>query len=141
MNTRHKLKRLLQTLSLFAVSTCAMANSLDIKVEGFKSVEGTTLMSVFTNQQSYDGDQQPVAMFSHQQTSTELQITLHGLAPGDYAIKLFHDKNDNGKLDTNLLGIPTESYGFSNSPKVMGPASFEDAKFTVDGDTSIVITL
>ena len=37
------------------------------------------------------------------------------LPPGDYAVIVFHDENDNGLLDKSALGIPIEGYGFSNN--------------------------
>ena len=36
------------------------------------------------------------------------------LNPGDYVALTFHDKNRNGKLDSNFLGVPVEPFGFSN---------------------------
>ena len=52
------------------------------------------------------------------------------LPSGTYAISCFHDLNGNGRLDTNLLGIPTEPYGFSNNarPRFRAP-SWAEAKF------------
>ena len=51
---------------------------------------------------------------------------------GNYAIAVYHDKNKNGKIDTNLLGIPKEDYGFSNDARgKFGPASWNDAVFKV----------
>ncbi len=50
------------------------------------------------------------------------------------AIALLQDLNNNGKLDTNLLGIPKEPYAFSNNIKPVFSApkfqqySFEFAK-------------
>jgi uncharacterized protein (DUF2141 family) len=38
---------------------------------------------------------------------------------GDYGIAAFHDENSNGKMDKNLLGIPKETYGFSNNLTVI----------------------
>ena len=60
----------------------------------------------------------------------ELVISFPNLSPGDYAISCFHDVNGNGKLDTNLLGVPTEPYGFSNNtrPKFRAPY-WKEAKF------------
>jgi uncharacterized protein (DUF2141 family) len=53
---------------------------------------------------------------------------------GVYAIACFHDENDNKKLDTNVLGIPTEGVGCSNGARGrFGPPSFDDAKFKFDG--------
>jgi uncharacterized protein (DUF2141 family) len=59
-------------------------------------------------------------------------LTFEGLAPGDYAVQLFHDENDNGTMDSNLFGIPSEGYAFSNRARAsFGPPKFADMKFTV----------
>ncbi len=53
-------------------------------------------------------------------------VTFAGLEPGRYAVNGFHDTDDDGDLDTNLLGIPTEGYGFGNGATgLFGPASFD----------------
>lgn len=59
-----------------------------------------------------------------------LTVSFPNLPPGTYAISCFHDVNGNGKLDTNLLGIPSEPYGFSNNarPKFRAP-NWEETKF------------
>ncbi|MBC6497515.1 MAG: DUF2141 domain-containing protein [Alphaproteobacteria bacterium GM7ARS4] len=52
------------------------------------------------------------------------------LPAGYYAIALYHDKNDNGELDTNIFGIPEESYGFSrNAEPLFSSPSFKEAAF------------
>ncbi len=57
-----------------------------------------------------------------------------GLKPGKYAISAYHDENDNGKLDTNFVGIPSEDYVASNDARgTMGPPNFEDAVFNYPG--------
>lgn len=59
-------------------------------------------------------------------------LTLSAPAPGRYGIKLFHDVNGDGKMDTNIMGFPTEPVGFSNdAPIRLGPPSFADAGFDV----------
>ncbi len=64
-----------------------------------------------------------------------------GLADGVYAVGMIHDENDNHKLDTNWLGIPTEGYGASRDARAMfGPPSFKDAAFTYGGG-SVRITI
>lgn len=51
---------------------------------------------------------------------------------GSYAFGILHDENDNGKLESNLLGIPKEGYGASNNAQgTFGPPKFDDAKFIV----------
>lgn len=65
----------------------------------------------------------------------EIDIEIEGLAPGRYAAAVFHDLNGNGKLDTNLLGIPTEPYGFSNIGSAKwGSPDFQEAAFTLPSE-------
>lgn len=61
------------------------------------------------------------------------------LAPGDWAVALSQDVNNNDKLDKNFLGIPTEPYAFSNNVRpTVAPPTFADCKFTVDGTGKVV---
>ena len=56
--------------------------------------------------------------------------TFHDVPFAVYAIKTFHDENDNGRMDTNFLGIPVENYGFSNNARgSFGPPDWSDARF------------
>ncbi|NTV14534.1 MAG: DUF2141 domain-containing protein [Desulfobulbaceae bacterium] len=61
---------------------------------------------------------------------------LTGIPFGEYAVKLYQDKNGNYQLDTvPLLGIPLEPYGFSNNVRhAFGPPDFAEARFLVDRD-------
>ncbi|MDJ0367634.1 DUF2141 domain-containing protein [Hymenobacter sp. H14-R3] len=69
---------------------------------------------------------------------TELSVPVE-LAPGEWAVALTQDTNNNDKLDKNLLGIPTEPYAFSNNVRPhLSPPSFEECKFTVAGPGKVV---
>jgi UDP:flavonoid glycosyltransferase YjiC (YdhE family)/uncharacterized protein (DUF2141 family) len=64
----------------------------------------------------------------------EAECVFTSVAPDVYGISAFHDENDNEKLDTNFLGIPTESWCTSRGAKAyFGPPSFDDAKFRYSG--------
>jgi len=63
-----------------------------------------------------------------------VQLDFGAVAPGTYAVSLFHDENGNGKLDTVMM-IPREGFGFSRDAKVrFGPPRFAAAAFTVEGE-------
>jgi uncharacterized protein (DUF2141 family) len=68
-------------------------------------------------------------------------VTLTGLAPGRYAVSVFHDANSNNKLDT-FAGIPKEGYGFSRNPgfKPRAP-KFAEAEVQVQGASTASIKL
>ena len=69
-------------------------------------------------------------------------VTFDDIPQGTYAVSIFHDENDNGKLDTNFFGIPTEDYGCSNDAKgFMGPPKWADAKFELKDDKTLTIKL
>lgn len=62
--------------------------------------------------------------------ASEPWATFGALAPGTYAIAVYHDENDNGAFDKGLLGLPEEGYGFSNGARpLLGPPSFFQAAF------------
>jgi len=59
-----------------------------------------------------------------------------GVKPGNYAIALLHDENNNGKADRALMMMPKEGFGFSRDAKVrMGPPKFKSAAFDVSSET------
>ena len=63
------------------------------------------------------------------------------LTPGEWAVALTQDTNNNDLLDKNFLGIPTEPYAFSNNvrPRFAAP-KFEECKFMVS-EPGLVITI
>ena len=69
-------------------------------------------------------------------------VTFDELEPGRYAVNGFHDANGDGKLDTNLLGIPTEGYGFGNGAAgSFGPPDFTSASIAVKGKASVELPI
>jgi uncharacterized protein (DUF2141 family) len=70
-------------------------------------------------------------------------VVFTNLNPGAYAVIVFHDENDNSRLDKNAWGVPTEGYGFSNNAEgFLAAPSFEDASVLLDSpDRAITITL
>ncbi len=59
-------------------------------------------------------------------------LTFKGVTPGQYAIALLHDENDNGKADRAMGMMPKEGFGFSrDAPVRMAPPKFADAVFPV----------
>lgn len=44
-----------------------------------------------------------------------------GVPEGQYGLAVFHDENNNGKVDTNVLGLPKEGFGFSRKSPLRKP--------------------
>ena len=57
-------------------------------------------------------------------------LRFENVAPGDYAIAILHDENEDGKANRVLGMAPREGYGFSrDAPVRMAPPSWDDAVF------------
>ena len=68
------------------------------------------------------------------------EVSFDSIYPGRYAIQFYHDENQNGKLDMNLIGIPKESYGSSNDVKpVLGPPKFEKMLFNLTENKKVIM--
>ena len=69
-------------------------------------------------------------------------IIFKNIDAGEYAVSFIHDENKNNKMDTNFFGIPKEDYGCSNNAKsFLGPPKYEDAKFMLSENKTMLIEL
>jgi uncharacterized protein (DUF2141 family) len=124
---------------LFA-SAPALALDLTVVVTGARSAQGTISAALYDSERGWletalrgeriaAGDGRGVFVF-------------RDLPAGTYAVAAFHDENGNGKLDRNLLGMPTESFGFSRDAQAMfGPPEFADAVLELRTDAAITVVL
>lgn len=112
-----------------------------LRVTGLDTINGQISVGLFNNRDAfpnkgkfYRGGKYPVR-------KDTVDIVFIDLPPGNYAAALYHDRNGNGKLDKNMLRIPTENFGFTRNPKVKLTApDFEDAMISVSGaDTAVII--
>ncbi len=109
-------------------------------IKGYEKVEGEIRIAMFDSREKYTKD--PVHAVVLPVTSDSLIWSVENLPHGEYAIAVYHDKNTNEKLDTNLLGVPKEQYGFSNNARGrFGPAKWNNAKFRFPGNLSALTIL
>lgn len=104
-----------------------------VTATGLRSAKGVVRACMSPDPERFprcQGD--PKAYLKVVPAAERVSFTFTGVAPGDYAIALLHDANDNGKADRALWMMPTEGFGFSRDAKVrMGPPSFKDAVITI----------
>ena len=114
-----------------APSCATHAYSIRVHVTNIKKIKGTIIARLYgdipENFLKKDSAQATAAVNTQ---SADLCFVVEG--PGSYAVSVYHDQNDNGKLDRNFIGIPKEPVGTSNNPKVkFGKPKYEQAKFKV----------
>ena len=117
--------------------------TLTIHVENVLPAGGVLRLGLYDAARYPDDNSKPIASADVPATPGETVITLHGIAPGVYAIQTFQDVNANDKMDTSWLGLPLEPFGFSQdvTPFLSKP-SFDEVKFTLAaGENSLVLHL
>ena len=120
----------------------AGAADLTVTVDGVPSAKGTVLLELDDSDAGWDNKAKPVATAGVKAEKGGVTYTFKNVPPGTYAVGVVHDENDNGKLDTNFLGIPKEGYGFSNNTSAMRKPTFKESHFDIgEQDVSIVIHL
>lgn len=126
--------------ALYAQSTGLSAGPLTIQVVGLESDDGAVRIAL-NDEANYEGEGNVRAAALSIQDGTA-QWTVDDVSPGTYAVRVYHDANDNKELDTNMFGVPQEAFGFSNNARGrFGPPDFEEAAFTLDTDSlSMTIT-
>jgi uncharacterized protein (DUF2141 family) len=71
-------------------------------------------------------------------SGAETVVKVTGVPAGTWAVLAYQDENENGELDRNLIGIPSENYGFSRDARSkFGPPSFEDAAIAVKDEPTV----
>jgi uncharacterized protein (DUF2141 family) len=114
--------------------------SLTVIVKNIKGEKGTVGAALYqaekqfmkTIWQSRSGPSRP----------GEMTFVFESIPPGEYAISVLHDLNNNGKMDSNFFGVPREGFGFSNDAiGAFGPPDFQKAKFLFPERREVIITM
>jgi uncharacterized protein (DUF2141 family) len=130
----------LTMISAPAAASAQAVFPLKVVVTNVKTTAGVIRVAVCTKQTFLKDCAPYEATVRATMPSTTLVVA--GLPPGTYAAQVFHDENENHKVDRGLIGIPKEGIGFSNdAPIRTGPPSFQEAEFKVNGAVEIEIKL
>ncbi len=126
--------------TLVNVNVFSQNHSMVVVIKNVKEPKGKVSVALFNREDDFMG--KSLVSQSTVAKSGEVQITFENVIPGDYAISVMHDANENNELDSNAFGIPKEGFGFSNDAMgVFGPPSYEKAKFSFSGESKVAITL
>jgi uncharacterized protein (DUF2141 family) len=141
---KHSLKAIYGIFSIlgiiaFSPSTIAsLKGNLSVELDGLKSQKGQVCFSIFSSNKGFpDNGKRALQAQCVKLATTPQKITFPNLKAGNYAIAVIHDANSDGILNRNVLGIPTEGFGFSNNPIIRtGPPKFVDSAVLVAGSST-----
>jgi len=122
-------------LGLLLISNISFSQyNLKIFITGLKNSTGLVMLQLFDEHEKVIGQERV------QINENNCIFSFLNLNPGKYAVRYYHDENMNGKMETNLVGKPTEGYGFSNNVTgKFGPPPFAKWLFEIKTDTTITL--
>lgn len=111
----------------------AVAASLTIDTEGLRDSRGRVAVAVFASEQGFpkdDGMAFKRVFVPIPEPGNAARVVVPDLPAGRYAVAVFHDSDNSGRLETSFFGVPRKGYGFSNNiVPSMRSATFDEAAF------------
>ncbi|TCJ14113.1 DUF2141 domain-containing protein [Flaviaesturariibacter flavus] len=128
------MKSLVLIVALFGVNGTLQAQcSIVAKMTNLRNDKGVCRVCLFDRPEAFnEKGGSPLRCVVAPVRDRTAEATFANLAPGTYAVFVFHDANNNERFDTNFLGIPKEGYGASrnNLPFAAAPA-YNSNKITI----------
>jgi len=137
-----KTYKLLLAVCMVFISLSATAqdtHKLSVNLSQIKNDKGSIFVELYADPATFRKSAKAFKIIKTQAVEGVLTVTFEQLAAGAYAVLTYHDEDGNNEMNKRFGMIPTEGYGLSNNPKVMGPPSFKDSQFEVSKDTEISI--
>jgi uncharacterized protein (DUF2141 family) len=131
---------IIHSLVLIILAVTSHAAELQVNIDHVTNDKGTLLAQIFIGQDNYKkGIAQGNKMIPAK--TGEATLLFDNLEPGEYVVRMFHDENNNQKMDSNAFGMPTEGYGFSNEAiGNMGPPKYKDMLVVITKEDTLVTT-
>ncbi|PRY86944.1 DUF2141 domain-containing protein [Mongoliibacter ruber] len=116
------------------------STDLTVTITNIKNDSGVLRALLFKGEEGFpDNTDKAFKNASVSIKGNRASIVFKDIPEGTYAISLFHDSLNTGKLRTNALGIPRDGYGFSNNASgTFGPPSYKNAAFELTADQNEV---
>jgi uncharacterized protein (DUF2141 family) len=148
MNKQHHTFRILFSrllavlLTLITVPLTALAQSdatLRLEVGDFRNNIGTLQCRLFARAADFP-DGEGVLTVRVPINGRKAACAFPNIEAGTYAVAVVHDENNNGRVDKNFLGVPTEGYGASNNRTyALSSPKWEESKLVLKPSETLML--
>ena len=98
-----------------------------IIIKGVEHNRGFIDVKIYGDKEKFLKEDQSIESIRKKPTKGKTIIPLSKIHEGKIAIVVYHDENNDGKLNTGLFWRPKEGFAFSNNYVPKGPPSFVKA--------------
>ena len=106
-----------------------LAATLRVTVEGVHNSSQPVRVLLFNSPDSFPDEARRFKALATGAAQGVAIVEFTHLDPGTYAIMAYHDENGDNKLNRTLGMWPSEGYGLSLNPLVLGPPAFQETAF------------
>jgi uncharacterized protein (DUF2141 family) len=106
-----------------------------VEVSNVRPQQGYLMVAAYGDAESFG--KKPITSLRIAAGDTTMSFPLCGLSGEAVALTLYQDLDGDGKLNRNIVGMPTEPWGGSGSPGAMGP-SWDKSRVPLDGRALVV---
>jgi uncharacterized protein (DUF2141 family) len=137
LSARHAVALAVTALSL---PSSVLAADVLVNVSGIAEPVGQVGCSLFSKPSGFPIDSSGAQILWLPADVKGVTCRFPDVPAGAYAVSVAHDLNRNGKLDSNLFGIPAEPWGVSNNLRpVLRAPRFEEAMFRIGAEAKEVV--
>nr|WP_314498523.1 DUF2141 domain-containing protein [uncultured Chryseobacterium sp.] len=137
------LQKIIGIMLLITVNTTLFAqHHFTVEVSDLSADKGFVYLGLYDKKLGFLKESASVANAKVKVKGNKVSYTFKNLPLGEYAVAVYQDANGNGKCDRNMIGYPTEGFGFSKNyrPKLSAP-SFDEVKIAFRNSTTTKIAL
>ena len=120
----------------------AQTGAIEVKIYGIENNNGIVMIGLYNSEADFPDFDKGYTGAAPEADENGVTYTFIDIPAGKYALAVWHDEDKDKALDKNMLGIPRESYGFSNNKfGTFGPPDFKDAAFDVASSETTLLEI
>lgn len=120
--------------------------ALYVKIKNIRNTKGSLKIALVDKELNIEDEKElkdAVKLDDISVSGKEMVYRFRKIVHGKYSFIVFHDENDNDKLDKDLFDSPLEGFGYSNNPKIKKQKpTFKESVFDFkENDKTIVVEM
>jgi uncharacterized protein (DUF2141 family) len=129
---------LVLTAASIGVASAQSGNDISIAVDGLRNDKGTVRCGLYASAVGFREPGKELKGVAVPIAGGKATCVFNDMAPGSYAVAIFHAENNETQIETGMFGKPKQGYGFSRDAKgSFGPPSFDAAAYKYTGGNSV----
>lgn len=105
-------------------------NPLVLTISNLQSATAPIIIGLYGTNNDFPNPKDQLKKYKFKPNGKQATFYIKDLKFGVYALAIYQDENNDGKIDKNLIGVPTEGYAFSNNYKpIVKAPSFSNCQF------------